>query len=109
MLVEYLPTHHEVHIEYSQRILASLQGQSSLTLQKQLLLKDQGIAMLRQKVQERVITLSQGDVLAHNGRITALEAENARLRSDLAHRTSQLHSAVARISGLKGKIDSLLR
>lgn len=36
--------------------------------------------------------------------IEDLEAENAKLRADLAHRTSQLHSAVTRISSLKARI-----
>ena len=33
--------------------------------------------------------------------IEDLEAENAKLRADLAHRTSQLHSAVTPISAMK--------
>jgi hypothetical protein len=41
--------------------------------------------------------------------IGELEAENAKLRADLAHRTSQLHSAVTRIGALKSRMDDLVR
>ena len=37
-----------------------------------------------------------------------MEGENARLRADLAHRTSQLHSAVTRIGALKSRMDDLI-
>ena len=42
-------------------------------------------------------------------KIAVLEAENMKLRGELSHRTSQLHSAVARIAALKERIDDLLR
>ena len=40
--------------------------------------------------------------------IEDLEAENVKLRADLAHRTSQLHSAVTRIAALKSRMDDLI-
>jgi len=76
-------------------------------LQRQLTLKDQGLERLRQKVHERALMLSHekaADIQQTRREagtvIEDLEAENARLRSDLAHRTSQLHSAVTRIAAL---------
>ena len=82
-------------------------------LQRQLTLKDQGISRLRHKVQERALLLSHGQgsggSMLHNSKVAMLEAENARLRGDVSHRTSQLHSAVARIAALKERIDDLLR
>ena len=82
-------------------------------LQRQLVLKDQGISRLRHKVQERALMLSHDRAASSgalvNSKVAMLEAENARLRGDLSHRTSQLHSAVARIAALKERIDDLLR
>lgn len=84
-------------------------------LQRQLTLKDQGLERLRQKVQERALMLSHekaADIQQTRREagtvIEDLEAENARLRSDLAHRTSQLHSAVTRIAALKSRMDDLI-
>ena len=84
-------------------------------LQKQLTLKDQGLERLRQKVQERALMLSHekaADVQQTRREagtvIEDLEAENCKLRSDLAHRTSQLHSAVTRIAALKSRMDDLI-
>ena len=84
-------------------------------LQRQLTLKDQGLERLRQKVHERALMLSHekaADIQQTRREagtvIEDLEAENARLRSDLAHRTSQLHSAVTRIAALKSRMDDLI-
>ena len=84
-------------------------------LQRQLALKDQGLERLRQKVTERALLLSHqqaADVQQTRREagsvIGELEAENAKLRADLAHRTSQLHSAVTRIGALKSRIDDLI-
>ena len=84
-------------------------------LQKQLALKDQGLERLRQKVHERALMLSHqqaADVQQTRreagSMIGELEAENAKLRADLAHRTSQLHSAVTRIGALKNRMDDLI-
>ena len=85
-------------------------------LQRQLALKDQGLERLRQKVHERALMLSHqqaADVQQTRreagSMIGELEAENAKLRADLAHRTSQLHSAVTRIGALKSRMDDLVR
>ena len=84
-------------------------------LQRQLKLKDQGLERLRQEVQERALMLSHqqaADVQQTRreagSMIGDLEAENAKLRADLAHRTSQLHSAVTRIGALKSRMDDLI-
>lgn len=84
-------------------------------LQRQLALKDQGLERLRQKVNERALLLSHqqaADVQQTRreagSMIGELEAENAKLRADLAHRTSQLHSAVTRIGALKSRMDDLI-
>lgn len=84
-------------------------------LQKQVMLKDFGLERLRQKVQERALLLQHqqaADVQQTrreaSSAVAALEEENAKLRADLAHRTSQLHSAVTRISALKSRMDDLL-
>lgn len=84
-------------------------------LQRQLALKDQGLERLRQKVHERALMLSHqqaADVQQTRREagsiIGELEKENAKLRADLAHRTSQLHSAVTRIGALKSRIDDLI-
>lgn len=84
-------------------------------LQKQLALKDQGLERLRQRVHERALMLSHqqaADVQQTRreagSMIGELEAENAKLRADLAHRTSQLHSAVTRIGALKARMDDLI-
>ena len=84
-------------------------------LQRQLQLKDQGLERLRQTVQERALMLSHqqaADVQQTRREagsvIGELEAENAKLRADLAHRTSQLHSAVTRIGALKSRMDDLI-
>lgn len=85
-------------------------------LQRQLALKDQGLERLRQKVHERALMLSHqqaADVQQTRreagSMLGELEAENAKLRADLAHRTSQLHSAVTRIGALKSRMDDLVR
>jgi hypothetical protein len=84
-------------------------------LQRQLNLKDQGLERLRQKVHERALMLShqqaadQQQTRREAGSVIGeLEAENAKLRADLAHRTSQLHSAVTRIGALKSRMDDLI-
>jgi FtsZ-binding cell division protein ZapB len=84
-------------------------------LQRQLTLKDQGLERLRQKVQERALMISHekaADVQQIKRETTHviedLEAENVKLRADLAHRTSQLHSAVTRIAALKSRMDDLI-
>ena len=76
---------------------------------------DQGLERLRQKVNERALLLSHqqaADVQQTRreagSMIGELEAENAKLRADLAHRTSQLHSAVTRIGALKSRMDDLI-
>ena len=85
-------------------------------LQRQLALKDQGLERLRQKVHERALMLSHqqaADVQQTRREagsiIGELEKENAKLRADLAHRTSQLHSAVTRIGALDGIDDLILQ
>lgn len=84
------------------------------SLIKQLALKDQALERLRQKVQEKALMMSHEKAadVQHARReagdaIGAVEAENARLRDDLAHRTTQLHSAVTRIGALKDRIEDL--
>ena len=63
-------------------------------------------------MQERALILAHSgahDTVASSSRMAMLEAENIKLKGELAHRTSQLHSAVARIAALKERIDDLLR
>ncbi|KAL1522088.1 hypothetical protein AB1Y20_021731 [Prymnesium parvum] len=81
-------------------------------VRRSLILKDQGISRLRNRVQERALLMTHSlisDGTGHYAKIAVVEAENERLRGELAHRTSQLHSAVARIAALKERIDDLLR